>query len=1237
MVTLSLVNLRTGAQCSAFRVAATTLTCVEQGQTDGATDYTPTWVGSQLAGGKVATADAAKLKDNDNSNNYDTDNTWKSGDLYMIEGDPTAVRSVALGGLYDAADGIQQSDKAAWVAPIPLLGIAPKDLVPQLQGIREAAAEVNNLADEANPEDCGDAPGGCAADASLETAPADLKALKARVAKALTDNGVSGATTALDIQTVGGKPALVLDVTAPASGTGGELNLNAELKNGTDYSLRQAAGGNVIKPTWSSEVRLKIAVPTTPDVDFDQVKVLAGSGVTKMRVQVNETAVDVNAGLGPVDVKVGTSGALTGKVQDPEPNPVVRHAGKVTVSGTNTGTGTSLLDAGTKLANLAGAATAATRTSSSPALDCTPAATASGDGLTCPLPDDATDPAKPVKRNWASGDKYTLTYSSARWLTDTSVDFKGKSVVVGDLIRTYTGSGASRVSAGYCVVKTVLEHQLECTADLTNNAKFNNGVDYQVLPNVLVDPGAGFADAGLVGLKLTNTTSNATCTIASATSDYLTCETPGLAGVRGWFEVGDGYAVDGASTLKADVGFTFTGAADALIPDYVGAMTAKLTGPTSDVDCGASYSGAVCAALAVRTEPTADRPSGQALGIVKYKATIATDGTVTETTSVSDAIKNLKDGTTPLALGSFGDAFADAGGAIAGLTDNSTDDVDLPMVGSDATAGSWLVPLLDAYGLELGEQMMKGALLGLKEETRLNNVDGANKNLVTALEEAVKAAASELETPDGEPMGDVLTITPVVMCGATACDLSTKTIGDVTAIELPMKLGQKATYQVPFESGLAGLPLSADFRVNSTVDWGLALTLGIDRTTGPYVDLNNSKLSLDAGVKFPTPDEYTGSDKCPDNPVSSAFETGSPFAGYNENSCQSLTLGLLQATAYDGKGDANRSKATVDLDIDLGKAVNSSARAYASGELKDLTLSQGLTKLAKDAVALKAQGRLNVYFVTGINPQDGSPDSALPSVHGVLDMNFNPSNRNVWDIDLDQDWSIDYNKLYLDAGSFVNKFAGDVIKGAAKNVKPYKPLIDAVRAPVPVISDIAMLMGRTRCPCSTSLQARAGSDLSFVRKVIEVLDVVANIAPVGKNMLIPLGASEVPQYTPVSIPNVDFAIPDVDGAGLLQGEAEAEQVRPCGGKMTPNTEPVGQRSQRHQRHGHAEVPARRRRPSGACPRTARLEGQGRRHPARQHQGRSRPRSATRPRAAPARSAHATISRASAGPSSRARR
>ena len=54
-----------------------------------------------------------------------------------------------------------------------------------------------------------------------------------------------------------------------------------------------------------------------------------------------------------------------------------------------------------------------------------------------------------------------------------------------------------------------------------------------------------------------------------------------------------------------------------------------------------------------------------------------------------------------------------------------------------------------------------------------------------------------------------------------------------------------------------------------------------------------------------------------------------------------------------------------------------------------------------------------------------------------------------------------------------------------------------MRAPVPVLSDIAMLIGGAAVSLLDILEKVSGNDLTFVRQVLEILDVVASLQPVG--------------------------------------------------------------------------------------------------------------------------------------------
>ena len=267
----------------------------------------------------------------------------------------------------------------------------------------------------------------------------------------------------IKIQDVAGEPAMVVSLEVPAAGTM-EVPLELEVGDGTEYWLRRSSpvdGDTTSLPaTWSSKIALKVAVPTNLTQAPGAVQVLPGTGVSEMKVSVGSTTVDLTGSLGPVEVNVGTSGAMSGVSQDPDDvtSTLVRAEGKVGVTGTSTTTGTTLTDAAIDLSKLyAATTTKAKRTSDS--LECT-ATAASGTGLTCDLPDDTA--AEPdVVKSWAVGDAYTLAYSSTTWLADTATDFVTKGVKVGDVVYTYTLADGERQKTGACQVATVAKHLVE--------------------------------------------------------------------------------------------------------------------------------------------------------------------------------------------------------------------------------------------------------------------------------------------------------------------------------------------------------------------------------------------------------------------------------------------------------------------------------------------------------------------------------------------------------------------------------------------------------------------------------------------------------------------------------------------------------------------------------------------------------------------------------------------------------
>ena len=170
-------------------------------------------------------------------------------------------------------------------------------------------------------------------------------------------------------------------------------------------------------------------------------------------------------------------------------------------------------------------------------------------------------------------------------------------------------------------------------------------------------------------------------------------------------------------------------------------------------------------------------------------------------------------------------------------------------------------------------------------------------------------------------------------------------------------------YQVPFSAGLPGIPVSGDFYVDSAADWGLRIE---HRRQPDHRSLRRRLGHQARGHRRRTiPAPTDGDSGCPDNPLGDeAFGATSPFKDYTKSRCQSLTLGILQGTAYDGASEADRSQLHVETTLDLGKLVGTDkvgADDLAAG-------STSATEAESVTVVQAADGKINLYFVTGINP-----------------------------------------------------------------------------------------------------------------------------------------------------------------------------------------------------------------------------------------------------------------------------
>ena len=204
----------------------------------------------------------------------------------------------------------------------------------------------------------------------------------------------------------------------------------------------------------------------------------------------------------------------------------------------------------------------------------------------------------------------------------------------GTVVTDLTKSNAS------CSVGTVTGTTVACTSGtaLSGGAVWQQGDDYRLdlgdRAKVLVDPGAGFDTMGLTGRTLRNTTDNATCVVASATKDTLTC-TAALTGGATW-DAGDYYEIQGPGVMKANlVSWSLGGAVDDDPAGYASdtnlAVSANgaLVQPSCGDVVGTATVGDACAVLAAQlVDP--DAPHGTAASVA---------GNVVGATALASSVK----------------------------------------------------------------------------------------------------------------------------------------------------------------------------------------------------------------------------------------------------------------------------------------------------------------------------------------------------------------------------------------------------------------------------------------------------------------------------------------------------------------------------------------------------------------------------------------------------------------------
>lgn len=403
------------------------------------------------------------------------------------------------------------------------------------------------------------------------------------------------------------------------------------------------------------------------------------------------------------------------------------------------------------------------------------------------------------------------------------------------------------------------------------------------------------------------------------------------------------------------------------------------------------------------------------------------------------------------------------GGLLQDSLDGDRWGIRVPLAGSDLAAGENFEELLIGWADAL--------------DTELESLSASTpKDLHDAMQSAVESAFGT--------MGSSILVN--VYCqGNVNCNTVTDPEEVVTRTEVSLTTSASVhTNQIPFASGLPGLALEVtdDEAVNSNIEnWTLNLTFGLERFAGPYVAVNDSNdLDLMATLTIAEPT----SDCAAPEVYNKVTENFTP----STERCMNGIIGLLPGKLYDGNGDS-QSKAVVHTTFNLGDgSIPDGMLTYA--ELLDgLGANEGPVVTATDGNSDTAQ--INLLFVTNSSP------IPLPQIAGTIHLTYDNGA-----------YEVVYENIYMNATTFFGSFLGPLVEDVQKYTKPLQPVIDTVTAPIPVVSDLAEMVGAGSVSLLTVMQRLNNNDLKLLTKLANLITFINNIPADETGLWIGLGPGD---------------------------------------------------------------------------------------------------------------------------------
>ncbi|HEX6290153.1 MAG TPA: calcium-binding protein [Herpetosiphonaceae bacterium] len=704
------------------------------------------------------------------------------------------------------------------------------------------------------------------------------------------------------------------------------------------------------------------------------------------------------------------------------------------------------------------------------------------------------------------------------------------------------------------------------TVKLGNNLKLTSGKHTgSANAAALDDSGADFTTGKIpVGARLKNITDGSSCSVTSVAAKSLTCTLAG--GAENDWDTDDAYEVFSIGTARIGARFALQnpgtdGNADGketiAATSFLSGLKVSFGGPQQPVACGKTdpdgdgaqgpvdLNGDACAKLSIGLQVDTEV---RYLGDIDFRIediTKAPDdlGTlpgwyVSTPQNLEDEIaKQLLDWT--LILRAVQQLLLNLEQRLDGASSNTS----VPLVGKALDAGANV-----AHALRTG---VVEPLITLGDELKqVGNADGDGDTTPDALDvqafikqkvfEKVGPSGAKLlldNTGDGSVTADDVKVAlQCTKAPSNTCRDNVDKVTDIDDVRITVKIGQGFEKQLPFDIGLAGLPLRSAGNLKSSGGWSLLLDFGLNRNVGPYLVAggeghgNDPELNLGVEVGMGDAPQACAGDQLPSDPNSGP----AGLRGFSPTRCIVGQLGFLHVTLRDGAngdGQANtnddptRLALTTSLDLRTTKP----DQRLSLGELFDDGTSLKL--------GVRAEANVDLRIRTGF-----TEGSDLPSVLGTFHLK--------WDLTLGESSQLSqlrFGNLHLDVGSFVSRFLEPLATNIRKVTSPLQPVIDTVRAPLPVLSDLAKLVGQD--PISLySLMKAQGYDTQMIDSIISLIEFINKDLPNLKtdNLLIPLGSlggafdvnKDLAQGDPVGSERADALVTNPDSTTDILSKIE---------------------------------------------------------------------------------------------------